>query len=104
MTGPGVSETKVSVYLSILQAAAALLGNPALGVSGAARIIGLVGLASSLIRGVAQGSDELHRINSLIQQLKSEKRAPTEAEWAAFQVDIEAIDASAARRKSELGG
>lgn len=91
MTGPsseqltGSMGTKVSIFLSILQAGASLLANPALGLKGTGQIVALIGYAGTLVRDIAVGADQLREVNRLIGTLIQEHRAPTDAEWARWE-------------------
>lgn len=91
MTGPSV-ESKVAIFVEILSGAAALLGNPNLGIAGAGKVVALIGYAGNIVRDIAQGADKLHAVNDQIKRVVSEDRVPNDAEWLALDNRLDALD------------
>lgn len=102
-SGPAPYQNKVSIYLTILQAAAGILGNPVLGIRGVSQVIGLIGYAGNLVRNAGVGSDELRRINTQVKILAQERRAPTPEEWATWRGYVAESNTGWEEVEGELG-
>lgn len=99
MTGSAVKpfEAKLGLLQLILQGGATLLANPILGIKGAGQVVALIQYAGSLFRDIAAGAAELRQINEQIKMLVTENRAPSEAEWGAWESRLTGVDARFSR-------
>lgn len=106
MTGPtdGSQPTNpLDVFLGLLGKVTSLLSNPAVAGKGATQVISILQYATFLVKQGVAGLQDLKEVDAQVTQLVGEGRAPTDAEWEAWDQRLRSVDERVARLKEELG-